>query len=125
MKFKGAGLVWDAENNKTLIEFVNGVCETTDQRVIDILNKNGFQELNEVQNLETHTTIDNSGTYEGTEIDPDVEIEETIEEQKDPKTIWNDLKRKAISLGISVKGKKAVELKKLISEKENAVDNIN
>lgn len=88
MKFKGAGIVWDAQNNKSLIEFKNGVAETTDQRTIDILTKNGFQELNEVQNLET-LTDENS----------DVEAEETIELN------WNDIKRKASSLGISIKGK--------------------
>jgi hypothetical protein len=106
MKFKGTGIVWDAENNKVLVEFENGIVDTTDQRVIDILSKNGFQELNDVQNLETQQADDNS----------DVEAEDTIE-QSNPKLNWNEIKRKAISLGIKVKGKSKDELLSLIGEK--------
>lgn len=39
IKFFGNGVVWDPLKNKKLCEFKNGIFETSDQYVIEILNK--------------------------------------------------------------------------------------
>jgi len=44
MIFKGYGIVWDAENNTTLCEFIDGKLETIDERVIEILKKLNYNE---------------------------------------------------------------------------------
>jgi hypothetical protein len=106
MKFKGTGIVWDAQNNRALVEFENGVVETTDERIIKILKDNGFQELE----VKSET--------------PSIDVESDIEPEVTNRESWNEIKRKATSLGIFVKGKKKDELLKLIKEKEN-VDHIN
>lgn len=38
-------VVWDAENNKILAEFINGQFYTSDERVIEILSKLGYPEV--------------------------------------------------------------------------------
>ena len=42
MRFYGNGIVWDAENNKRLIRFTDGVCETDDKRICSELKRMGF-----------------------------------------------------------------------------------
>lgn len=44
MKFKGAGIVWDVENNKPLCKFENGFYETKVKREQDALKKLGYKE---------------------------------------------------------------------------------
>lgn len=44
MKFYGSGVVWDAENNKALVEF-GAECEAeiTDERVVKLLKDAGYE----------------------------------------------------------------------------------
>lgn len=45
MKFiqgERAGLIWDAENDKPLADFVKGIFETSDETVIEKLTELGF-----------------------------------------------------------------------------------
>jgi hypothetical protein len=43
MKFYGKGVVWDGENNKRLIKFVGGVCDTDDERICAELIRRGYE----------------------------------------------------------------------------------
>lgn len=43
MKFKGNGIVWDAENNCVLCQFNDEEFETEDERVIEILQDNDYE----------------------------------------------------------------------------------
>lgn len=47
MKFEGAGIVWDAENDKQLCKFEDGVFDAKTKREQDILKKLGFKEVKE------------------------------------------------------------------------------
>lgn len=43
MKFKGNGIIWDADNNCALCKFEDHELVTEDERVIEILKENGFE----------------------------------------------------------------------------------
>lgn len=53
MKFKGSGIVWDAERNCILCKFENGELVTEDVRVIEILQENNYayEELEDEINM--------------------------------------------------------------------------
>jgi len=38
MKYKGHGIIWDAENNKPLCEFIDGEITTDNERTVEIMN---------------------------------------------------------------------------------------
>ena len=43
MKFKGNGIIWDADKNCALCKFKDGELVTENDRVIKILSENGFE----------------------------------------------------------------------------------
>jgi transketolase N-terminal domain/subunit len=87
--FKGVGIVWDAEKGCTLIDFTTDhVQEISDQRTIDILEKNGFQG-----------------------VDPPKEIPAT-------EPTYEELKAKAKALGIKIQGVKKDDLLAIIKQTE-------
>lgn len=43
MKFYGNGTVWDPQNDRQLMKFVDGKYKTEDKRIIDLLIKSGFE----------------------------------------------------------------------------------
>ncbi|MDR7856308.1 HeH/LEM domain-containing protein [Tissierella sp.] len=43
MKFKGHGIIWDAENNCILCKFIDGELVTEDERVIEFLQDNDYE----------------------------------------------------------------------------------
>lgn len=47
MIFKGAGIVWDAENNKPLCKFEDGIFDAKTKRDQDILKKSGYDVVKE------------------------------------------------------------------------------
>jgi hypothetical protein len=47
LKFFGHGILWDNENNKVLLEFVNGEVETKDEKLIKLLKENGYKHQEE------------------------------------------------------------------------------
>jgi predicted RNase H-like nuclease (RuvC/YqgF family) len=49
MKFFGTGNVWDGRANKVLVEFKDGVVETTDPKVCAILKDQGFKYEGEME----------------------------------------------------------------------------
>lgn len=48
MKFKGKGIVWDADNNRVLCKFKNGELETDDKHVIKTLLNAGYEYEGEI-----------------------------------------------------------------------------
>ena len=42
MTFKGNGIVWDAENNCVLFRFINGEFSTENEKIIKVLQENGY-----------------------------------------------------------------------------------
>jgi hypothetical protein len=55
MKYKGNGIVWDAENDKPLAEFIGGSFETNEDRIIDKLDELGFESEGEQKTFEEMT----------------------------------------------------------------------
>jgi hypothetical protein len=51
MKFYGNGIVWDAERNRILCEFVNGEYTTNDEREIEILKAGEFESQIEIEEI--------------------------------------------------------------------------
>jgi hypothetical protein len=43
MRFYGRGIVWDKENDRTLMKFVDGKFETDDPRIIELLLAGGYE----------------------------------------------------------------------------------
>ena len=52
-----AGIVWDAEHNKPLIRFVNGVATTTDKAIATKLEKLGYTVEGETDNPLLEMTV--------------------------------------------------------------------
>jgi hypothetical protein len=85
MIFKGSGLVWDRENDKPLVQFVNGQADVSDERAINILKENGYGEI-QIKPV----TIQEEPSI----IEDDVEAEPTLLNQEIKKPIVNAKKRK-------------------------------
>lgn len=80
MKFFGTGSVWDAKNNKILVEFINGIVETDDPRICTILKDSGFKYEGKMQ-----AELDEK-TKQLNELKTQVE---TLKKGSDPKAIEN------------------------------------
>lgn len=51
IKGKENGVIWDANLNKPLIKFKNGIAETEDKKVADKLKEMGFDIEDEIQDI--------------------------------------------------------------------------
>jgi len=56
-KYKGTGTVWDAENNKALVRFEDGVYQTDDAGIIDKMNALGYKDIEEPKAEPVEDTI--------------------------------------------------------------------
>lgn len=82
MKFKGHGIIWDADRNCILCKFTDGELITEDERVIELLQDNNY----EFEETEGETNISKMKVAElkelldekGIEYDPKAKKEDLI-----------------------------------------------
>ena len=53
MKFKGNGIVWDADNDRVLCKFMGGELETEDVKTIKVLKDGGYAFEEEIKKKST------------------------------------------------------------------------